>query len=622
MLQDIRKNAQGTVAKVIVGLIVISFAFFGIESILLGGGSNGIAEVNGEEISPQELEQAVVTQKRRLMNAMGENFDPALFEDERIKSQALESLLNRKLLMQAAENLDLTVTEESIASVVTAMPQFQEEGVFSAQRYKQLLAENGYTPRLFKQSLRDDLLLSQLLAGLSASDFATPAELEVSAKILAEMRDFRYLTIPRDNFERVEALSEAEIKAFYEGNPERYMSEEAVDLDFVVLSQEDFRKPISEAVLMEAYQLEVAEFVSQTENRVSHILLTNENAEALQEELAVIQEKLSQGESFTTLAETYSKDVGSAKRGGDIGYSTGDSFPAEIEEAVTALALNSVSDPVISDAGTHLLELTERRQIEAPTFDERRAQIEDQLQTDEAQSELLLSVESLKDLAFNAASLDGPAKQLGLVVEQASKVTRSGAQGLFEQAALLEAAYSPDVLNEGNNSDVIELSDGRFVALHVRKHYLPERLPLEEVRGSIIAAVNESLATEAVNTEATRVLAELESGSSLEDIAANKSYEWRVELAVDRQNTALSPQLLRTAFNMTGAGDSVSADYVLTSAGDAVVVELVRVTAGDYSSMDTVQGEKLQGQLGAEFGSLLESEFRQALRDSAEITVL
>src|SRR5210317_1324285 len=110
MLQNIRENVQGPAIKIIVWLIVISFSIFGIESILVGGGGGGVAEVNGEEVSPQELQQAVNTQKRRLIAMMGENFDPSVLDDEMITNQALNTLIGRKLLMQSAESMDLAVS--------------------------------------------------------------------------------------------------------------------------------------------------------------------------------------------------------------------------------------------------------------------------------------------------------------------------------------------------------------------------------------------------------------------------------------------------------------------------------------------------------------------------------
>ena len=146
MLQDLRKNVQGTTAKIVVGLIVISFSIFGIESILLGGGGSSVAEVNGDEITPMELQQAVNTSKRRLIGMMGDSLDPALLDDERLRPQALESLIARKLEVQAADDMGLAVSEREIGAVIGGMEQFQVDGRFSPDLYKSLLSSSGFTP--------------------------------------------------------------------------------------------------------------------------------------------------------------------------------------------------------------------------------------------------------------------------------------------------------------------------------------------------------------------------------------------------------------------------------------------------------------------------------------------
>ena len=150
MLQNIREKVQGTTAKIVVGLIVVSFSLFGIESILVGGAGNEVAEVNGEPIQPQELQQALDTQKRRLIAMMGDNLDPSLLDDERLGPQALEALINRKLLMQSAAEMGLTISNSDIGTLVASMDQFQVDGVFSPEAYKNVLASAGYTPSYFK----------------------------------------------------------------------------------------------------------------------------------------------------------------------------------------------------------------------------------------------------------------------------------------------------------------------------------------------------------------------------------------------------------------------------------------------------------------------------------------
>ena len=358
MLQNIRANSKGTLAKIIIGLIVISFSIFGIESLLVGGGSNAVAEINGEELSPAEVQQTVNLQKRRLLSMLGDKADPALLDDDRLAAQAIESLIERKLLVQAARELGLVVSDSTVGAIIGGMEQFQVDGQFSAPLYQNSLASAGYTPAMFQRSLREDVLLTQLRAGLSASEFATPSELGAAATVTAEKRDIRYLTLPLASFRQSVQVSDADIRAYYEANSDEFMTRESVDISYIELTAEAFYQPVSEERLREAFATARQDGQYQTESRVAHILLEQGDDESDAEFAARIAEAraaVRDGTPFGEAAAAYSDDVGSAGSGGNLGFTAGDTFPEAMEEAITALAPGEVSAPVETEAGTHLI---------------------------------------------------------------------------------------------------------------------------------------------------------------------------------------------------------------------------------------------------------------------------
>ncbi len=619
MLQDIRKSSQGTGAKIIVGIIVIAFAGFGVEQILLGGGSDGIAEVNGEEISAGELQQAVYLEQRRLMSQMGDNIDPAMLEDDRLRAPAMEGLINRKVLVQAADAMGLTISEAEIGRLVGEMAQFQVDGRFSPELYKQVLSENGYTPNYFKAALRDDMVVNQVRNGLAASDFATPAELDVSARIVAEQRDFRYLTIPRDRFSSAEGASDEDIVAYYEENKDRFLSEESVDVEFIELDAERYREPVAEADVLDAYEQALLDFDTSDEHRVSHILVEGDDEEA-RARIQEIRTALDGGADFAELAAQYSDDPGSAGRGGDLGYTSGDAFPAEMEEVIASLAVGDVSLPVRTDAGTHLVLVTERREGVVPTLDELRAELEASLQQEAARAALLVAVEELRDVSFNAEDLSSPAAELELEIQRIDGVTRFHGEGPFTAAPLRDAAFSDNVLNAGYNSEVIELPGDRFAVVRVRTHNPPVPRPLVELRGEISAVLEEAATTAAVADAAQDTLAQLAAGRPMDEIAAEGDFPWQVELAADRGNFNVPPEVLRRVFELPapGAEDAVR-EYVVTGAGDAVVVELSRVHPGSLEALQAADRDQLRDQVRAEYAGLVDAEYRRGQRSSAEI---
>lgn len=626
MLQNIRSNVQGPTTKIVVWLIVISFSIFGLESILVSGGSGGVAEVNGEQVTGQEMQMAVNTQKRRLISMMGDNIDPAMLDDEVIGGQVLNSVIGRKLLTQSAEAMDLAVSKREIGSLIGGMEQFQIEGKFSPQLFASVLSSAGYTPAYFEETLRDDVAVAQVRSGLAGSEFATPLELALNARVVAEQRDIRFLTIPLQIFIDGVQVSEEDIAAYYADHQDDFQTRETVELDYIELGLDQFRKPVDEETLLEAYQVEIDNGQYQTENRVSHILFEardDEDEPALKQRIADAQAKLSAGDSFADVAGEFSDDVGSVAVGGDLGFSSGDAFPPEMEEAITVLAVNVVSAPVQTDAGTHLILVTDRREGKAPTLEELRPRLEDQLQSAQARVDLLLSVEELKDLVFNAEDLNQPAQEMELTVSRSGPVARDQAEGLFANRSLLAAAFSEEVTEAGHNSDVIELGDNKFVVLRQHSYSPSQPMELEAVRDEISAIITEQSARESVAIEADRILQELAAGAAIDQLASAGGYSWQVELAADRRNSAVPTDVLARAFEMPAPGQGEKLlDYVITAEGDAQVLSLMQVNPGRLEQLEEAAVASLQQQVSGEYANLLDNEYQRGLRERAEISVM
>ncbi|MEP5765505.1 MAG: SurA N-terminal domain-containing protein, partial [Halieaceae bacterium] len=400
MLQTLRKNLQGTIAKIIVAIIVVPFALFGIESLVSGGGIQYVAEVNGEKISAVELQQQVNQQKRRLLMTMGDSIDPSMLDDQMLAAPALEMIIQKSLLTQAAASYGLSIADERLGEFIASMEAFQIDGRFDPNLFRQIVSDQGYSPAGFQEALREDLIMSQLRAGVAGSSFATELEVEQLAAIKQEQRDIRYTILPLEQFRTDAAISEEDILAWYETNQALYMTDESVQLDYIELTVDDFRKPVDESEMLAVYESEKDSFQLAEERRVSHILIeqgADESDEAVQQRLEAAQQRTAEAdESFAVLAETLSDDVGSASIGGDLGFTAGDAFPEEMEAVIASLSLDQVSAPVQTDAGWHLIKLTEVRAGQSRSFADVRAELEARLQDEQASRDLVKSVESLR----------------------------------------------------------------------------------------------------------------------------------------------------------------------------------------------------------------------------------
>lgn len=616
MLQDIRKNTQGTVAKIIIGLIVISFSIFGIESLLFSGGSNAVAEVNGDEIPAFALQQELSVQQRQLLSMLGENADPALLDEARLSEQALQTLIQRRLVRQAALEEGLVVPDALLAEIIGGMSQFQIDGQFSVDLFQGTLASAGFTPAMFRQRLSDDLLQSQLLAGFAGSEVVTEVELAAAARVEAEERDLRYITLPLDRYREEVEVTEAQIREYHEANSDRFMSEEAVLLDYLELTIEDYREAVPEERVREEFDIVRDQYQQSTESRVSHILFEGDGESRLQS----VREALDAGMAFADAAREFSDDIGSAADGGDLGYTAGETFPEEMEAAIAALAVGEQGS-VETDAGTHLLLVTDRRAGSEVSFEDVRAELAQQLQDAEASAALLQDVERLRDIAFNAADLDAPAEELDLKVARSTPVTRDEGDAPFTDARLRRAAFSDDVLEAGHNSEVIELAADRFLVLRVAER-IPSRVqPLDAVRSQIAVTLRDQQALERAQAAARSLLSRLEAGEAVDVVANESGLEWQVELGARRDSARLPPPLLEETFALAAPAAGESVLSAVEDSDTLYLLELNRVTPGSLASLSPAERTQLRERLFGEFASVAQEQFMTALQRGAEITV-
>jgi len=626
MLQNIRAGIQGTAARVIIGLIVISFAIFGIESILVGTSGDDVAEVNGEPIRLVEVQQLVNNQKRRLLAAMGDAVDPSLLDDARLSQQALQSLVQRRVLSQQARELGLTLSDEALGRLIADMEEFQAGGQFSPELYRNALSMAGYTPSSFQETLRNDIVTSHLQLGIAGSEFVTPAELQLAALYDREQRDLRYLVLPRTRFLPEEPFSEDAYTAYYADNSEQFRAGEAVELEYIELTLDDFVRPIDEERLREYWLLERDDYVVPDEYWVSHILFTAESGESREQTLErvnAVRESLLAGADFSEAARDLSRDAGSARSGGQLGFTTGDIFPAPMESAIASLTEGDISEPVRTDAGWHLIRVDEIRSGEAPEFDDVRDELEQRLQEQQARDALITTVERLKDLVFNAEDLRGPARELELTVERSERVYRDQASGLFANPQLNAAAFSDDVLQAGYNSDVFELADSRHVVLRVLRYHEPQILPLDDVREQISTLLTNAAVTSARETMVAELKARLASGDSMDQLAQEYELEWQVALGATRDDREVPRQLLQRVFALVPPAEGEeNTTYFEFPGADAYLVQLVRASAGDLARLPEMERAMLRSRLGGELGRLIDDSYRRSLVDAAKIKTL
>ena len=624
MLQSMRQSTQSTAAKVIIGLIVLSFAAFGLETLLPGGSGTSVAEVNGEEITPIALQEAITQQKRQLVSVLGDDIDPALLDDDRLQPRALQSLIQRALLLQKSTALNLVASETQVGKSITAIETFQLNGQFSPDAYKSVLANAGYTPERFRRAQADDIVLTQLQTAISETEFATETEIAATANLIAEERDGRYLVIPDEGLVTDEDLSDAALQNYYQQNEAAFFNPEQVVVDYILLDSVDFVVSVDQSVVEEQYEAVKEEYEVAEQSRVSHILLIQEDDESdatYGQRVAETAERIARGEDFADLAAELSDDLGSASLGGELGFTDGSAFPNEMETAIAALAEpGAISGAVETDAGTHFIRLEERIAGDSVDYTSVREELRASIEAAEAERNLLIAVEELRDLAFNAPDLSGPAAAIGAEVHVSEPFSLGEGAGLFTDARVRELAFSDDVKISGNNSEVLELSGQRFVTVRVRDVRAPQIAPYEEVENEVRHGLSAELETAALADMTARAQTLLASGESMEAAANALGVEWRVELAATRLTSQLPQPVLETAFAMPQGQTDALRTVPVPGEGYALV-QLARVNPGDVAALSGAEAQQLSDLRSGEQQRLSFDEFLVHQRNAADIVI-
>jgi peptidyl-prolyl cis-trans isomerase D len=550
MLQNIRDNSQGWIAKSIIGVIVVLLALTGFEAIFQStSNAQNAAEVNGEAISLNEVARAADSQRRQLQQRLGKDFDASLLDDKLLSAAALQGLIDRQLLLQGSTDAGFAFSEQSLDQMILQEPQFQVDGVFNADRFDMLVRQMGYSRPQFREMLRNEMLVAQLRAGIVASSFITDDEVMAFARLEQQKRDFATLLIPADADAVV--VSDEDVQRYYSENAARFMSPEQIQLEYVELKKERFfdQVEITDEELQTLYQKEIEGLAEQ--RQAAHILIevndqvSDEQAKA---RLAEVQARLAGGEDFAALAKEFSDDPGSAESGGDLGFAGPGVYDPDFEEALYALQQDQVSAAVRSEFGWHLIKLLGVQGAEIPDFDSLREKLTRDIKAQKVEQLFVETSRQLEDLTFESSDLAQPAQELGLQVSTSAPFGREGGEGLLGNRQVLQAAFSAEVLEDGANSELLELDPATVVVLRLKEHFKPQQLPLADVAAQVRATLQAERAMAAAQTAGDELLAALRAGKT----PANQDSQqtWVITEAAGRAQEGIDPQILQKVFRM------------------------------------------------------------------------
>ena len=623
LIQRLRDGSDGILAKVIVGLIIIVFGLFGFGSITTFlAPVPKVATVNGQDVTQQAMEIAV-ERNRRLLQARGGNLDQ-INEDE-LRDNVLRGLISREILSQATDDFDLYYSDVLLDDEIITNDVFKVDGVFNADQFQNVIRSAGYTPLVYRDEMRTDSMFSQMLAGIRQSSFVTEAESKRYSSLLSQTRDLAYLQIRVDGLIDEVAVSEEEIADYYADRSVDFVTEETVNLQYVELKHEQLAAEleVDEEALEQYYRENQGDYSTEELRRVAHILIEASedlSMEATQEKANEVYGRIKQGEDFAALAGDESDDVGSSDNGGDLGFNPLGTFFPEFEAAAYDLALGQVSEPVETEIGYHIIKLLEINEAVQPSLADVRVEVEQRYRMYATEDEFVTSSSRLAEVLFEAIDLAAPAAELGLEVLSTGNLSRESENFLMANNSVATAAFSADVLIDGNNSDLLELTDSHHVGIRVEGHSPSVTRSLAEVTEDIRNILRLGKAESLAGVRAQSIVEAINSGSLSQYVANEYGLDWILAPSLSRFSRDIDPLVMREAFKLPRpADDKESLGIATLPNGDSLVLRVSEVTNRPSTELVEAEVASFRESLASQLGSMDFQEFEDALTAEALI---
>ena len=622
MLHFIRERAQGWVAWFIVGLISIPFALWGVNSYITGPSDIVVASVNGEPIKQAEFQRSLKQYRERMREMMGDDFEPSLFDNVSTKQNVLNGLIEQRLLFSTNQSLGQYVPDVYINTAIQQTQAFQVEGKFNTERYKMLLARAGFSPASYEEQLRTDLMIKELSNSIQRTATITKYDVDNLLRIEKQKREIAYGVIDASPLADSIVISNEDAEAFYEKQKSRYTTPERLSINYIELSVDGLASnlEVNETVLEQFYADNKGQFMSPEQRQASHVLIEGDSEEAVKI-LAAVEYRLSQGEDFAIVAKELSQDPGSAQEGGDLGAIQRDIMEPAFESALFSLAnVNDVSSIIKTESGHHLIKLTGIVPSEGKAFSAVRAEIEESIRRQEAEQLFFDQAEKLAELSYeNPDSLALASEELALEIKTSDLFTREGGKGITADKNVVNMAFTDDVLIEGLNSTIIELTDSHIVVLRRNKHVLTGQLPFEAVSGDIKLKLKAQGAKDKVSETGKKIFEKVEAGIDAKSLFSK--LEWHDTKLIERSENSIDREILDEVYAMEKPNENLIHHGFTDRYGNYVLIRLTAVIEGKTDDPSEQDREGLSSYLMQHYG---DSEFRaliESLKAESDIEV-
>lgn len=622
MLQTIREHTQGWIAGTIITIIILTFALWGIHSYFVGGTSNNtIAEVNGIDITKDQLRAAYDRLRRQIQIQSGTSITSQ--DESLLRDRALQGLIDVEVLKQASSKEGFRISDRQIDNALQTVPEFQVNGEFSVERFQRVLSSAMLSTSEFLDLLRTSLLIDQPKLGILFTSFGLPTETAYAIALINQERDLDYLNIPLSYvLSQPITIANEQIQAYYNEHKNEFMTPEQVKVDYIELSAKTMGALInpSEETLKSFYHENMSSFSQPIEWKILDIQIPfNTNATATeitqaQKKAEATLQAIQGGNDFSKVAQGYSSAFDGST------WLTLSQIPSELQKDVAALKPGQLSKVIKTNNAFVILKVSEIKEPQILPFDVAKAKVKElyvKHQVDEQFAELR---DRLADLTYeHPDSLQYAAKTLNLSIKTSEFFTKEKGsnQDISQSSKVRNIAFSNDVLNLQNNSDVIQLNPETALVIHINSHLPSAILPLNIVSKKIENTLKTKEADTRVQKFAEELRDKLQAGIDPQQLASVNKLSWIKTGFLQRYSNKVDSAILDMAFRLPNPAESKKVIYGLVKlpSGFALIaLKGVKEGTVDKKQYD-IFAEQVQNSEG-----LLEYElYKLSLNKSAKI---
>ncbi|MEE9161034.1 MAG: SurA N-terminal domain-containing protein [Gammaproteobacteria bacterium] len=561
-MQKIRIWATGWIAGAIMGLIIITFAVWGI-NFADQGSEPVVASVNGEDIKLRQFQQAYNNFREQMQKYTGKSLAPA--EEELLKRQTLDKLIQDEVINQAAVDNGLQISNSTIRKTVRDIDVFSGENGFDRVNYERGVMQLGMTPAMFEHQLRLELMANQLQGAVTNSAFVSEKEAVWLTRISKQTRDLSYVILPADELKDSIEIDDGAIEEYYARTSEGLSEPEQVKIAYLELSVEKLAEEIvaSDEDLRIYYDNNKDKYDVKEQRKVNVIdIKLSPEAEDEEVELATgkaekMRALIVSGISFTEVAEKHDDGLEPDMLVSEHGFLARGVLPKEVDELVFTMDQGELSRVERTDRGLHIFRVENIKGGVKNTFENSRELVEKDYKRSEAEYKYFDLADKLVNLAYeHADSLEVASEEIGVEIQESDFFSRDNASELMAEPKVLAASFNQEAIKSGQNSDAIELNNNHIVILQVVEFLPAKKKSLEIVKEEITQILKSEQASKLQQEEGQKILEQLKQGSDLSQVAESLGFEWKQADAVNRDAVSVNRKILRTAFKLGKPADN------------------------------------------------------------------